>query len=271
MHLPSIRRVSGRLIVAATAVALAAVPLGASQAQPDQSTVPGKDFAAYEFGWYPINFVDHFNDPLPSHWEVEGTENGGSVGTQFGMFTIYSGQYGSVGATLRGHDHDRGRWEIRLRGKSREVGHTNYTISAELVPANALDQHCGAQNISLASYQPGASRAHFYDRTLPDNNFTAVKSRMNLSNDYWHTWAVEVTPRRVSWFVDSKVQRTEWRPAATSGVPLTLRLQLTAVPGERMNESRLQVDTVRYFTLKSKNKKPVKAPQLRLRKYAGAC
>jgi hypothetical protein len=94
---------------------------------------------------------------------------------------------------------------------------------------------------------------------------------MDLSNNYWHTWAVEVTPTRISWFVDGRVERTETRPAALSGVPLTLRLELTAVPGEEMNLSRLQVDTVRYFTLKSPDRKSVDAPATTLRTYADAC
>ena len=273
----TIRRVSGRLIVAAAALLLVALPVDSSQAQPDQSTVPGKTFAAYRYGWYPINFVDHFDGALPGHWSVAGTGDGGSVGTEHGMFVMYSkpfkesGSHGSVSATLTGHAHKHGRWEIRFRGRQFENGHTPYTLNAKLVPAGDRDQHCGGEDISLASYRANTSQAHFYDRTLGGGSFTAVKRRMNLSNDYWHTWAVEVTPRRISWFVDGYVQRTETRPAALSGVPLTLRLELTAVPGQTMNTSRLQVDTVRYFPLKSANKKSVKAPRTVLRKYAAAC
>ena len=47
---------------------------------------------------------------------------------------------------------------------------------------------------------------------------------------------------------------------STIGFDRLMRLELTAVPGQQMNRSRLQVDTVRYFTLKSPNKKPVDAP-----------
>ena len=39
---------------------------------------------------------------------------------------------------------------------------------------------------------------------------------------------------------------------------MAFRLQLQAVPGATMNESRLQVDTVRYFTLQSPNDLPVR-------------
>jgi hypothetical protein len=47
--------------------------------------------------------------------------------------------------------------------------------------------------------------------------------------------------------------------------------QLRAVPGQTMNLSRLQVDTVGYFSLKSPNKKSVRAPRLQRRTYHGAC
>ena len=87
---------------------------GADRARPD----PGKTFAAYEFGWYPIDFVDHFVDPLGDAWEVDGP---GSVQTQNGMLTIVSSGDATTGATLRGEAHASGRWEIRLRARRYEA------------------------------------------------------------------------------------------------------------------------------------------------------
>ncbi|HEX6148598.1 hypothetical protein [Nocardioides sp.] len=268
-------RTMRRSVRTAALVVIAGVlllPLGASQAQPDQSTVPGKKFAAYEYWWYPISHVDHFNEGLPKYYETYGT--GGAeadVRTQNGMFTIMSDRQGSTGAILRRHAHDRGRWEIRLRGKRIETGNADFTVVAELIPAGSAAQHCGARNIGLASYRPTGSTMRFYARTLPDNAFTKARHKVNLSNDYWHTYGVEVTPRRISWFVDGKVRATERRDAALSGVPLALRLELKAVPNTTMNLSRLQVDTVRYFSLKSPNRKSIKAPRLKRGTYAGAC
>jgi hypothetical protein len=259
------------------------LPLGASQADPDQpeadqtgqteqteaTKVEGKKFAAYEYGWYPIEHVDHFEKGgLPRYWHPHGP---GIVRTQNGMITIYSTRQGSTGATIGRHAWDRGRWEIRMRANRYERTNRDFTATAVLVPAGKQSYNCGARNVALASFSPERHRARFYSRTLPNNAFRAVKRRMNLSNNYWHTYAVELTPRRISWFVDGKVRRTERRPAALSGIRLALRLELTAVPGARMNESRLQVDTVRYFTLKSKNKKSIRAPRTRQGTYAGAC
>ena len=251
------------------AAAVLVLPLSASQAQTDQTTVPGKTFAAYEYWWYPVDFVDHFVDPLGSQWEVEGP---GDARTQNGMLTLMSTREGSLGVTLRGHDHDRGRWEIRLRGKRFETNNTNYTVAAELIPAGDRAQHCGARNIGFASFRPAvASSARLHIRTLRDHEFTSVRRRMNLSNDYWHTYGVEVTPKRIAWFVDGVARAVENRPEALSGIPLTLRLQLQAVDGETMNLSRLQVDTVRYFTLKTPSKKPVRGRLPVRGTYADAC
>ena len=251
---------------------LLALPLGASRAGTGvgegEAEIPGKTFAAYEFGWYPIAFVDHFVDPLGDAWEVEGP---GSVQTQNGMLTIVSSGDATTGATLRGESHASGRWEIRLRARRYEAANTDFTVAAELVPAGTQGYDCGARNIGLASFRPTGHRARFYIRNLPDRSYGRQLRAMNLRNDYWHTYGVEVTPNRISWFVDGEVRSTERRPEALSGIPLAFRLQLQAVPGETMNQSRLQVDTVRYFTLQSPNDLPVRAPRPVVGTYEDAC
>jgi hypothetical protein len=265
------RRLYGRLLVALTAAAVLVLPLDAGRAQTDtdQTTVPGQTFAAYEYWWYPIDFVDHFIDPLSSQWEVAGT---GEALTQHGMLTLDSTRRGSLGVTLRGHDRARGRWEIRLRGTRFETGRTDFAVAAALVPAGGLDQHCGAQDIGFASFRPAVDHsARFHIRSLPNLEFTSVKRRMNLTNGYWHTYAVQVGAKRIAWFVDGVARAVENRPEALSGIPLTLRLQLQAVRGEAMNRSRLQVDTVRYFTLKTPSNKPVRGSLPESGTYADAC
>lgn len=263
------RRLTGRFLAAVAAAALLVLPLNATEAQTDPATVPGKTFAAYEYWWYPIDFVDHFIEPLSSQWEVEG--NGAAL-TQHGMLTLDSTRRGSLGVTLRGHDRARGRWEIRLRGTRFETGRSDYTVAAELVPADSAEQHCGAQNIGFAGFRPVVDHtARFHIRSLPDHEFTSVKRRMNLTNGYWHTYAVQVTAERIAWFVDGAARAVENRPEALSGIPLTLRLQLQAVPGEAMNRSRLQVDTVRYFTLGTPSNKAVRGELPTQGTYADAC
>ena len=129
----------------------------------------------------------------------------------------------------------------------------------------------GARNVALNSYKLGGNRAHHYIRSLPNNQATAHKG-VNLGNDRWHTFAVEVRKKRISWFVDAHVISTENRPEALSDVPYTVRFTMLAPNADkRMNRSRMQMDWLRYFTLRKPNSKSVKAPLPRSGSYADAC
>ena len=61
---------------------------------------------------------------------------------------------------------------------------------------------------------------------------------------------MEITPDHISWFVDTKVMRTETRPAALAGVKYRPELVMEAVPDAVMRASWLQADWVRGYTLK---------------------
>ena len=94
---------------------------------------------------------------------------------------------------------------------------------------------------------------------------------MDLGKDRWHTYAVEVTPRRISWFVDAHVVHSERRDAALSGVPLTVRFTMQAVPDATMEPSRMQMDWLRYWSLDTPNTKSTKAPRTKRGTYDDAC
>ncbi len=94
---------------------------------------------------------------------------------------------------------------------------------------------------------------------------------MDLGKDEWHTYAVEVKPKRISWFVDAHVIHSERRRAALSGVALTPRFTMQAVPGEKMNPSRMQMDWLRHWSTKTPNTKSVVAPRTERGTYADAC
>ena len=94
---------------------------------------------------------------------------------------------------------------------------------------------------------------------------------LGLTNNQFHTYAIEVTPDHISWFVDTKVIRTERRSAARTGATYNARFRLVGSPGHKMIPGRMQMDWVRYYTLDRPNAKPITAPQLTERTYAGAC
>jgi hypothetical protein len=254
--------------IAAMLGASALVLTLAPATQADHANPPGPVNAQTTYGWGKPAWQDDFVGARKDIWKVRA--GNGNVRNQHGMMTLNTGRSGNVTATLRGSGHDRGRWEIRLRSRQYEAAATSYRVRTELVPAGSRAQHCGARDVALESYRLGGSRAHFYIHTLPDNSFNDHVG-MNLGNDVWHTFAVEVTPKRISWFVDGHVITTERRSAALSGVPLTVRFRMLAEGGKRMNQSRMQMDWVRYFTLRKPNKKSVDAPRARRTTYAGAC
>jgi hypothetical protein len=247
---------------------LALLPLGPSWAQ--EADIPGPIHAGNTFGWYPTAWRDEFIGPLKSVWHKRGT---GGVYTKNGMFTMTAGRHGDVSAKLDMSGHATGRWEIRWKARERRSGRGHYTLRTELVPAGDRKQYCGARDVAIESYTMAHPRMKFYINNLPDLAFRATKgpTYAGYSHDHWHTFAVEVTPSRISWFVDAKVIRSERRPEALSGVPFTVQLSMDPVPGVRMHPATMQLDWMRYWTLAKPNDKSVAAPQTTLGHYRKAC
>jgi hypothetical protein len=138
----------------------------------------------------------------------------------------------------------------------------------ELVPAG--DRKCGSKNLEISGYRFGDRRAKMLLYTPSGATFGASKRR-DLRDNVWHTYAVEVTRSHISWFVDTKVVRTERRDAALTGTKYQLRFRLQAVKGKRMNPARMQMDWVRYYTLERPNAKSIKAPRLDRGSFRPGC
>lgn len=220
------------------------------------------------YRWGLSQWHDGFTEPLTRAWAVNRPRQ---VNNQHGMLTINGTADGhNVGATLTGHARRYGRWETRVRAEQYSSGHTPYRVVAELIPAGDRKYHCGSRNIVLASYKLGTGRAHMSIRTLPNVEYTYSK-RLNLRPGPFHTYAVEVTRRHISWFVDAHVVMTERRKAARSATMYAVRFRLVSEKGARMNPGRMQMDWVRYYTLERPNAKSIKAPRARRGTYAGAC
>ncbi|MGN6782223.1 MAG: hypothetical protein ACTHJH_12030 [Marmoricola sp.] len=250
--------------------ALLAVALLPAAALAAPAPAPGPVHAGNTYGWYHGHNVERWEFyGAMSHriWKVRGP---GVVRTQHGMLTLNTARRGTVSATLQHRGHATGRWEIRLRSRHYESGHTAYRVTTSLVPAGSRPQHCGGRDIGLEDYVPGRYAAHFFIHTLPHNAFVASR-RVGLRTDQWHTFAVEVTRHHIAWFVDAHVVRNEHRPAALSGVPLTVRFAMQAVPGHRMDRSRMQMDWLRYWPADRPSSRSVAAPSPRRTTYAAAC
>ena len=262
-----------RRSVAAGAALLMAVSLGSASgpASADHTNgAPGPVHAGNTFGWYGhggLVYDETFVGPLARRWKVEGP---GQVRNQHGMLTLNTASKGTVSATLMRPGRAYGRWEVRLRQRQYGRKHTPYRVLTELVPVTEAGEGCGEQNIALNKFTMGKDKVNFYIRTRPDNLYQASMKR-GFGQDQWHTFAVEVTRKRISWFVDAHVIRTETRPAALSGRKLRVRFTMLAEPGKHMNKARMQMDWLRYWTLQAPNERSTKAPKTKQTTYTQAC
>ncbi len=260
-----------RFVVAAavvgTALAATAQPGAAPRGDDTRSvatTYPTN--AAKIFKWGNAQWVDEFVDPLKSMWLVNRKSQ---VRNQHGMLTLEAPTTGGdTVAKLSGHGRQYGRWEARVRGRNYGSSGTPYRAVWGLSPTT--DYRCGARSIVLSDYPLGTNRTTMHVRNLPNRDYTVSKS-MNLYNNQFHTYAIEVTPDHISWFVDTKVIRTERRSTARTGATYDAFFRLVSKPGANMIQGRMQMDWVRYYTLARPNAQPITAPQLTESTYADAC
>lgn len=256
---------SALLLVAALVAAAAARPAARGNLR---LTSSGPTNAGKVYRWGNSQWHDGFTEPVRRAWKVNRPRY---VDNQHGMLTLNAtAAPHTVSAEYTGHARRYGRWETRVRAMQYSHRHTPYRIVAELIPAGSRAYHCGGRNIELSSYRLGAHRAHFAARNRPDVQFTFAKRR-DLGPRIFHTYAVEVTRRHISWFVDAHVVMTERRAAARSGEMFSVRFRMVAVKGHRMNPGRMQMDWIRYYTLARKNARSIDAPHAHRSVYRRAC
>ncbi|NYD40340.1 family 16 glycosylhydrolase [Nocardioides panaciterrulae] len=253
-------------VTAAAALALGVstmTPADAHHAQP-----PGPVHAGSEYGWGKPQANYKFVGHLPrSQWRVKGP---GAVRNQHGMLTLNTADHGTVSARQVTGGHEVGRWEIRLRSRQYGSGHHAYRVMTELVPAGDRKQYCGAKNVALETYAPHHHSVTHYIRSRPDHRYR-MHQRIGLHDDQWHTFAVEVTHRRISWFVDAHVVSTEKRKDALTGTRFAVKFTMQGVHHARMNKSRMQMDWLRYWNLSRKDSKSTRAPSPQPGTYRDAC
>lgn len=262
------------LAAAVLAATLSPVLTSTSASADHAGAEPGPIHAGNTYGWWDKGIVwreefeTPYSGPTGPQWRASGR---GEVVHQNGMLTLNTTTEGSLSAQLGFEGAEVGRWETRLRSRQYGRGGARFRVRTELVPAGDRDQHCGAQDIALESYRIGTSKANLYARSLPNVAWKGERAGMDLGRDRWHTYAVEVTRDRISWFVDAHVVQTERRPEITSGVPLVPRFTMQAKDGKTMNVSRMQMDWIRHWSLEAPNDLPVDAPPTRQGTYGKAC
>ena len=276
----SLRRFSAPVLSLAVAAAALA---GASVSEPrvtDASDDLRPAFASTCIGYckHPTNAAKVFR------WGLEEWRQEFEVGTlgsnwksnrprmvrqQVGMLTINARpRHPQVVVWASDQSARYGRWEARVRAVEWDRGRPSRRFHWELVPTGG--ERCTADTLTLASYKPDDATVRGALRTGRNDEFSFGKS-LDLRSRAWHTYAVEITPKRVSWFVDTKVIHSETRPAALDGVALRPQFRLERDTSEWANRSRMQMDWVRYYDLDRPNAKSTDAPGMQLRTFDGTC
>ncbi len=192
---------------------------------------------------------------------IDFTNGGGRVNKHNGGLMLDSkrdndcgtGDFGTTRATLQGNAQTYGRWEVRLRLKSDEASARDYRTVVELVPERAGDYGCGARNVTIAEMLPHDSTVKF-GVNAGSKQWSGTKSLGGNANNRSLVFAVEVTKTHMSWFYGGKVIGTVKSRAASSDVPMTLRLSMEGNGDQEMNHTELISDWQRAFTLKRGNK-----------------
>lgn len=187
---------------------------------------------------------------------IDYTDGGGRVNKNNGGLMLDSkrvngcgrGDFGTTRATLQGNPQTYGRWEVRLRLKSDEKNARDYRTVVELVPEKASDYACGGRNIAIAEMLPHSSTVKFGANAMKQQ-WRGSKSVGDQVNNRSLVFAVEVTKKHVSWFYAGKVIGTVKSRAASSDVPMTLRLSMEGAGDTEMNHTELISDWQRGFTL----------------------
>ena len=220
--------------------------------------------AGASYGWYPAHWRYEFEDrsvhQVPREWHRSGDAD---LYQTNGMLTLVAkaGRHDRPAATtLTRYQATEGRWEVRMRTDNVTRGQ-DYAVQIALVPADRTQRGCGSHDIDLLDFQPRHQRTARFAIHTPG---TAYTFRTTLSrpvgNDQWHEFAVEVTPDRISWFVDAQVVATE-RRVGSSPVPLELQARLVPTGQAPLAKTRLQLDWARYWTLAKQDTRSVAAPQ----------
>ena len=222
--------------------------------------------ASQRYGWAPslFDFAWEFGESLtsPAHrgtdrngWWLDYSDGSGRVIKHNGGLLLDSkrdndvgpGDFGTTTATLRGLEQAYGRWETRLRIKSDESNARDYRVLVELVPDQPADEDCGARTITVAEVAPHGNQV-LVGVNAVNKKWTRSVSNVAINNQSI-AFAVEVSKRHITWFMEGRPIATVKSRAAVSDVPLTLRMSLVGNGDQEMNHTSVISDWERGFTL----------------------
>jgi hypothetical protein len=249
-----------------------AAPAGGAGVRMDHIPAPDQVIhyptnAGTVYRWGKPKWTDEFEvGGLRNDWVVSKQ---GSVRTQYGMLTVAgTGKQTKITASPDSVKARYGRWEARVRIRETDHFGERYRAYWELIPTGSFK--CGAKSIVLASYKSQDRKVTGAVRVPPSTQYSYSK-RLALHQGWFHTYAVEITKKHISWFVDTKVIHTERRPDALRGIEYRPRFRLQGKAKTDHRTTWLQMDWVRHYDLARPNAKSIKAPRMLKGVYKDPC
>lgn len=231
--------------------------------------------AAQKWGWRTMqwDFAWEFGESLSSppyrgvdiktgRW-TESTDGTGRAVKYGGGVEFHSGvirnkvvapDRGTSMLTLSDQPARRGRWEIKQRAERLETNARDYRFFIELIPADPAGYDCGAHNLTIAEVSPGNSGLKIGVNAGADR-WTKSFSGYPQRNDNY-AFAVQITRRRITWFVNGQVLASTAAEAALPKVPMTLRMRLVGDGAREMNKTVVKNDWVRHYDLNKGTRPP---------------
>ena len=169
-----------------------------------------------------------------------------------GRLRARSGVKGSVWSTLQGNAYKRGRWEVRgsttpLPGGSNRA----YRVRYELVPEGTLAK-CAPSGIVIAETTKAGAPLRFGVRNAAGTTWARQVRLANTPGA--DSFAVQVTKKHITWFLNGKPVGTVRAKAALPKGPLTMRISMVDNNGAEMKSTKSTVDWARAFPLNAGKK-----------------
>lgn len=223
--------------------------------------------AAARYGWGDPQWSDEFSgDALDPSWNVYDSPGNGGNGTRSpqqvtvrdGIMT-QSGTADAVtaGMALEGHDARYGRWETRVRADQQPgISGRPYHVVVALIPVG-IPYAKGQHDIDFAETDIATGKVNLFVH-YPKEKQDYLAIPIDLAA--WHSFAVEVTPQHLTWFVDGVPRATITRREALPISDMAFNVQLDANQENGYIPGQVQVDWVRYYPLPAETVPALPAP-----------
>lgn len=244
--------------------------------------------AAQRYGWRTMqwDFAWEFGESLTDgayrgqrsrggRW-VDKSTGTGRVVKYGGGLEFHSGEpidgakdRGDTELTLRGKPARRGRWELRERIRLEEGPRTPYAFVVELIPDDPARYDCGAHNLTIARAVVGGTSVKV-GVNAGSTSWSKTLTGFRRSEGEGRLYAVQVTGRRITWFVNGRAVASLGARAAIPKMPMTVRMRLDGKGTDEMRKSEVLIDWVRNYDL-GKGKRPRRGAALTKGRFGGAC